>query len=350
MACAPASHTPPMRYSLDPVRAECPACHSNGASHLHRVGSVQSAQHFARREVAPERHEALRDHIEELWGGDACDVLRCNTCGFGFARPYVAGDARFYDLAYERTGYPQARWEFGRTVEALAGVAPGYSLLEVGAGDGAFLRRVVGSLMPPDRALATEFSEYGRRAIESLGVRAVAADVRSLDGAAPAPFGAVCLFQVLEHLDGLDELMAHLGALSTPDAHLFISVPNDARIEFSERHGGLLDMPPNHVGRWTRSAFQFLAKRHGWRLVGHEVEPEGALAKMRELVVYRYMRRRQRGGSLAARAERVRPPLVRAAQGAALAAYAVGALPAAAAMVRADGLGGTQWAHLRRRA
>lgn len=340
-----------MRYSLDPVRAECPACRNGGARRLYRVGSEQAAQHYVRRDVAPERHDALRGHIEGLWGGGSCNVLRCDACGFGFAHPYVAGDARFYDLAYERAGYPQARWEFGRTVEAFANVGPGVPLLEVGAGDGAFLRRVVGSLVPPNRVLATEFSDYGRRAIEALGVRAVAGDVRSLDAAAQEPFGVVCLFQVLEHLDGLDELMAHLGALTTPDAHLFVSVPNDARIEFTEHHGGLLDMPPNHVGRWTREAFQALAGRHGWRLVGHEVEPEGVLAKVRELVTYRYMRRRQRAGSLAARAERVRPPLVRAAaQGASLAAYAVGALPAAAAMARADGLGGTQWAHFRRQA
>ena len=333
----------------DPVEARCPACHARTAQRLYRTDADGAAQHYVLREVDPDRHRALRDHIATLWDGPTCDVLRCTACGFGFARPFVAGDERFYTLAYQRTGYPADRWEFGRTLGAIdrSGLAPGFSALEVGAGDGAFLRRLAPSRTPPGRALATEFSDYGRQSVAALGVRCLDADVRALSPD-EGPFDVLCLFQVLEHLDGLDALGAHLARLAAPGAHLFVSVPNAARIDFNEGHGSLLDLPPNHVGRWTPAAFRAWAGRTGWRVVADEVEPEAGWDKARELVTYRYMRRRQDPESAANRIERVAAgPARRALQAAAAAAYGVAALPALAAMVWADGLGATRWVHLR---
>lgn len=341
-----------MEYRLNQVTARCPACHTDHAEQLWRVEAAEAAQHYVLREVHPARHRALRDHIESLWGASTCDVLRCTDCGFGFAHPFVAGDAQFYALAYDRTGYPAWKWEYDRTVKALdqADLPAAFSLLEIGAGDGAFLRRVTPSQTPRDRVLATEFSDYGRRSIEALGVRCVAHDVRALPLDAPgAPFDVVCLFQVLEHLDGLDALAAHLAALTAPNGHLFAAVPNAERIAFNERHGSLLDMPPNHVGRWTRAAFGALAARHGWYVEAHEVEPERLSSQLRQLVVYRYMRRRQDARSLANRVERISNPALRTALRIATAAVSgLTALPTAAALARRGDLGDTQWVHLRR--
>lgn len=341
-----------MHYRLDPVPARCPACHAGRAERLYRVEAREAAQHYVLREAHPARHRALRDHIEALWGGPACEVLRCTVCGFGFAHPFVAGDARFYTLAYERTGYPAWKWEYARTLDALdaSDLPPAFSLLEVGAGDGAFLRRVTPARTPPGRVLATEFSDYGRQAIKALGVRCVASDVRALPLDTPgAPFDIVCLFQVLEHLDGLDALFAHLSGLAAPNGHVFAAVPNAERIAFNERHGSLLDMPPNHVGRWTHAAFEALAARHGWYVEAHEVEPERLSNQLRQLVVYRYMRRRQDAHSLANRVERISNPALRTALRIATAAVSgLTALPTAAALARRGDLGDTQWVHLRR--
>ena len=342
-----------MDYALDPVAAACPACHAERAERLYRVSATQAAQHYVLRESDPDRHRALRDHVASLWGGEACDVLRCRACGFGFADPYQAGDARFYALAYERTGYPTDKWEYRRTLEAMdrADLPEGFALLEIGAGDGAFLSRVAPARTRPGRMLATEFSDYGREAIEALGVRCLARDVRDLGRDAQAPFDVICLFQVLEHLDGLDALFAHLGELAAPGGHLFVAVPNADRIAFNETHGSLLDMPPNHVGRWTRAAFDAIAARHAWRLEAHEVEPQHALADVRQLVTYRYMRRRQDAGSVANRVERIRSAaLRRGLQAVTAAAYGLAAAPAALALARGDGLGDSQWVHLRRQA
>jgi len=336
---------PPYRMPLP-----CPACGATGARTLHTYTAAEAAQHFVLRETAPERHDALREHLHALWGGDACTVRQCPACGFAFADPHVAGDERFYTLAYERTGYPQEKWEYHVTearVRALAAEAERpLSLLEVGAGDGAFVRRLVPAVVPPAGVLCTEYSAYGRERIEGLGVRCVAEDVRALADPHEGPFDVLCLFQVLEHLDGPDAVFAALARLAAPGAHLFVAVPNDRRIAFNEAHGSLPDMPPNHVGRWTRAAFEAVAARHPWRLLEHAVEPPRARDQVLGHATYRYMRQRQRPGTLASRVERVssramRRPLQAAAAG----AYALGALGPIARLLRDPSLGDSQWAH-----
>ena len=339
-----------MAYRLEPRDAPCPACHATSSVLLYAVAVEDAAQHYVRRELEPERHDALRAHIETLWGGLGAEVLRCRACGFGFADPFVAGDERFYTLAYQRTGYPGWKWEFERTLAALRSVLPDLEgeprVLEVGAGDGAFVKALAPALVPKGRVLCTEFSAYGRAEIERYGIECVAVDVRDLE--AGEPFGVVCMFQVLEHLDRLDDLFRHLGTVTAPGARLFAAVPNDRRIAFDERHGGLLDLPPNHVGRWTRPAFQAIAARHGWAVLEHETEPDGAASRALGFGTYRYMRRRQVPGSLAQRAERLPGPARKAAQAALAGAYLAGAPGALAALVTATDLGAHQWVHLRR--
>jgi SAM-dependent methyltransferase len=342
-------------YSLDPTEAVCPACTQADGRVLYAVSSEEAAQHYVLREADPERSAALVRVIERLWGGPTCRVVRCSACAFCFADPYVAGDAEFYTLAYERTGYPAWKWEFEQTRTVLRRLRPTLgsapALLEVGAGNGAFIRGIVPDLFERADVLGTEFSEYGAREIERLGVACERVDVRSLDlDVWGGRFTVVCLFQVLEHLDRLDRLFEHLTALTTTNGHVFIAVPNDARIEFNEHHGGLLDMPPNHVGRWTRRSFEALVGRHGWRVVEHALEPVTVVADLVGLATFRYMRRRQSPGSVAnwieRRPRRIRRPLQAIAAG----VYGFASLRALAELARSPGLGSSQWVHLEKAA
>ena len=330
----------------------CPACGGVEADLLHEVDSREAAQHFVLAEAEPERHRALERHIRALWGGRRCRVLACRACGFGHAAPFVAGDARFYDLAYRRTHYPTDKWEYRETRRALAALPrPPRTLLEVGAGDGAFLRSVVPSRFAPGAALATEFSDYGRRAIAALGVRCEPVDVRALPAALDGTFDLLCLFQVLEHLYRLDQVFDRLAALASDRATLVVAVPNQAELAFRERHGALLDMPPNHLSRWNREALRRVGARHGWRLVEHHVEEAPLLARARRLLEYRYLRAAQRRGSVPNRIRRLTAsPLRKALDAAWLAVTLPGALPALWALAAAPReLGGdSQWARFER--
>ena len=121
----------------------------------------------------------------------------------------------------------------------------------------------------------------------------------------------VCLFQVLEHLDDIDNLFAQLARLARKNASIFISVPNPERIEFDELNGALLDMPPNHIGRWHESCFHHLCQRHGWQLLHHQVEPFNFRMMFRQFVTYRYLRQSQVNNSLANSIIRLKNNLLR---------------------------------------
>jgi SAM-dependent methyltransferase len=340
-------------YSLRPKSSTCPVCSSRQGLILYSVDAAQAAQHYILREVDQERHDALRGHIESQWAQPTCDVVRCGSCGFVFADPFVAGDARFYELAYQRTGYPKWKWEFQQTRDALAALqADGqlgeFQLLEIGAGNGAFVKRIAPSLTPKENVLCTEFSEYGRDAIEQYGIRCVSQDVRSLPrDEFSGRFDVICMFQVLEHVDRLDELFQQLAAISRSTGHLFIGVPNDRRIEFNELHGSLLDMPPNHVGRWNRTAFEHIARRHGWRIADFASEREPAMNKVRQFAAYRYGRKSQDRRSLANRVNRLAVGrLKRGLQAVVAGGYLALALPQLIALVSGADLGDAQWVHL----
>jgi hypothetical protein len=314
---------------------------------VREVSSGEAAQHFVLAEAEPERHHALERHIRTLWGGPRCRVLRCQACGFCHADPFVAGDETFYTLAYRRTRYPREKWEYAETRRALARLpGPARTLLEIGAGDGGFLRGVVPARFAPGDVLATEYSAFGQRALAALGVRCLSVDVRALGSEHDGRFDVLCLFQVLEHLDRLDEVFARLRALARGRAALFAAVPHDRQIDFNEAHGALLDMPPNHLSRWNREAFRRLGERSGWRVVDHRVEPEALPSRARRFLEYRYLREAQRPGSLPNRVRALPGSAGRKAlDAAALAVGLPGALPALAALAREPG-GDAQWVHL----
>ena len=143
---------------------KCPVCCANEAHLLWSVSSKQAAQHFILKEKQSERFLKLVSHIESLWGQDICEVVQCNNCGFCYSNPYVAGDKQFYTLAYERSpgGYPTWKWEYQITYETLKMfLKPEATLLEIGAGDGAFVKRISNELLPKENIICTDFSEYG---------------------------------------------------------------------------------------------------------------------------------------------------------------------------------------------
>lgn len=301
-------------YANVPVRAQCPICDADAAAMLWRVSSKDAAQHYVLKEADETRFGNLVMAIESLWKKNEAQVVRCESCDFVHSDPYVAGDGEFYGLAYQRTGYPKWKWEYQVTLDAMRSVKPGFRYLEIGAGDGAFVSKVVPEMTRAGNAYCTEFSGYGRDRIRGLGIQCEAADIRDVNQADfQGRFDVVCMFQVLEHLDELDSLFRHLRWLTADDANLFIAVPNPDRIEYNELHGAMRDMPPNHIGRYRMTTFAALCERWGWELLASKVEPGSFAAAAKSFVLYRFLRNAQRSNSLENRIMRIRQPKVRKA-------------------------------------
>ena len=333
------------------TRRTCPACLDDASDIIHRFSSERAATAFVLPQVEPDRHAAVKAHIQRLWSGDHCLIRRCAACGFGWADPYVAGDPVFYALASPVTAYPRDRWEFRCTLRALDQALPDRraQLLEIGGGRGDFLAQLIGQGWPPSSLSAIEFSDGGLRSIEQLGVRAAADDVRNLPDT--GAFDVICLFHVLEHMDGLDALFATLARLLRADGHLFLAVPEAAWTERNENAGLLLDMPPAHIGRWQMSAFRAFARRLGWHIVEHAAEPRPRLRAAREALAWRYLRRAQDGARwpqfTSGLAERL-PHRARRLSKAAAALVDPPSWLATAAAATSPGLPPSLWLHLQR--
>ncbi len=332
-------------------RPACPLCGSEDVALLARHGVGRAVRHFEIGYGFRDRDGRLRATLERLWApaGEAT-VQQCSGCGFGFAWPHVAGDADFYNLVTGGTSeYPQDRWEFGRTVAELAGLRNGRGpvrLLEAGAGDGAFLSQAKDALGERLKGVGVEVDRGSVARIRERGFDAVEGTLSDLaaDAEQRRSFDVVCLFQTLEHLDRPHEVREAILALVAGGGHVFLSVPNPESIAEQEQQTGFFDMPPNHVGRWGRGAFEAWTTGTALAVVQDDLEPadpaDRAAARARE----RVMADRYRPWSWSALVHRLPSPIAvdlltrRRRARLERAALERGAVPAAA----------TYWVHLAR--
>jgi SAM-dependent methyltransferase len=283
------------------MAAACPLCGSTDHTRLFRVTADQSAQCWAPKEREPDRHRRLSQHIAGLWGRDFADSLECRSCEFGFSDPYVGGDGEFYELAFGASGYPRDKWEFRETLKVLeAGPLPDPRVLEVGAGDGYFLHQISPRFVAPSDVLALEYNVHALEKLRTRGYRAEPTEVPDLL-ARGERFGAIFMFQVLEHRAEPHELFAAFRQLLVPGGHLFIAVPNDTKARFGADDDEFIDPPPSHVCRWKSRNFSDVAQRHGFELRQCLVEPFSLGDYVKNDVICSYMRKSQIPGTLANR-------------------------------------------------
>ncbi|MDR3460681.1 MAG: class I SAM-dependent methyltransferase [Beijerinckiaceae bacterium] len=282
--------------------------------------AAEAAQHFVHKGHDPNRNAALNQHIQKLWQSGSASVFECRVCGFGFAWPFTAGDAAFYNLAYPYATYPKSKWEFLRTLDVLATLeTKGKTALEVGAGRGHFL-----DLLHQRRLLrlcdvsAIEYNNDALPILAAKGVTTFSHDIRSADFAdKQGTFDFIFMFQVVEHMDDVDALFKRVQTLLKPHGSLFIAVPNKTRTDYQERHGSQLDMPPNHIGRWTPDAFRAICDRHGLTVQAVEFEPFDAGGFLLQDIAYSFVRRAQTSSGLSGFVRSLpRSKLSRLAQGA----------------------------------
>ena len=337
-------------YALTPIQATCPVCYCSVAHLLYVVNSNQSARHIFNERKNPHQFMRLKSHIEALWLSDFCNIVRCDECHFCFALPYVPGDSLYYEFVYnDQTQYVAWKWEFQVTFETLQdlvrqGELGEFRLLEVGAGNGSFIRRVTPKLTSKSNVLCTEYSKHGSGEIINYGVRCLQQDIRDLSAIKYREyFDVICMFQVLEHMDRLDTLFGCFTHLTTRRAHLFIAVPNYMQREFYDLHGIREDIPPCHIGRWNKKCFEIIAGRHGWAVVRHELEPQSALSKTKKFVRLRF-----NNSEVAKRLDGIQNrPVRRILKAIALSLCGLNSLPEVMRLSQGC-FGVSQWIHLRK--
>jgi 2-polyprenyl-3-methyl-5-hydroxy-6-metoxy-1,4-benzoquinol methylase len=288
-----------MRYVGKKISSACPVCGHLQARLYYTVTDKQSANHFIITTGGNfDSLARLTKKIHRLWNNNDAKVLACINCSFVYSNPFVAGDYEFYNLINHGEAPSdnnwEWEWEFEETRKSLSKIPKieDLTLLEIGASTGNFIRKIADSLIKKEHILCTEYSEIGIEELKKNGITALAIDVNQLETKANHKrFDFICMFQVLEHLNNYEDLFRVFNYISKEKARVYIAVPNGRRIEFNEKNGGLLDLPPNHLARFNETTISLLANKFGWRINDIKIQNESYLDIMKGIMYYRSLQR-----------------------------------------------------------
>lgn len=197
------------------------------------------------------------DITNELTSVEEISLWQCNITKLYFFEPKsVAGsDALYRSLAHFNWYYMPDKWEYDVAIDALKHLPEGSQLLEIGCGNGFFLKRLKSQLgLNP---LGIELNTEAANAAREQGLDVLEMRLSDLAARQATPFDAVCAFQVLEHVPAPLTFLQEALALLKPGGLLLLAVPNqDSFIKNISGH--LLNMPPHHMTQWTPETFRHL--------------------------------------------------------------------------------------------
>lgn len=187
-------------------------------------------------------------------------MCRCPACTLEFADPLApAGDA-FYDwLDAKSKYYVEHRWEWDQVEALVAARQDSPAVLEIGAGDARFLRRLGRSAGA--RTVAIERSAAAVAALRKDSVEAYTPD-DAASALANRHFDFVLAFHCLEHVTDPVGLLRTMRGHAGPSGRVLFSVPYSP-MYFESRWFDPLNHPPHHLSRWNRTALESLGAQVG---------------------------------------------------------------------------------------
>ena len=272
---------------------QCPLCGNSKAQIKQIFKSEDIAKHLNINKNN-NKYNLITMQVENLWNAKICYFVHCINCTFDYAMPNIPGDSKFYNIIYDNSiNYSSWKWEFEisyKIIEEniLRNKNNNFKLLEIGAGNGNFLKKIATNLIPKENILATEFSSFGKNEIINFGIQCLSLDINNLNlDQYKNFFDFVCMFQILEHISNISDFFNHLTLITNNHANLLISVPNEKYRYHFNNLGLEEDLPPIHINRWNKNCFSLLAKSHGWVVINHIVEPSNYLQTIIKLIFYK---------------------------------------------------------------
>ena len=191
--------------------------------------------------------------------GDFFHIDVCSDCGHGITRPQPAQISRYYPDRYYggRHGLSE-RYCNARRSAWLRSVGSGGRLLDLGCGDGAFLRAA------QERGFESVGVELGR-AKEMAAQAGFRVFETSAQAAPSGPFKVVTAWHSLEHFPDPKAELETLHELLEPAGHLIIAVPDFGGIQSKLYRGAWLHLDaPRHLHHFTEASLSRLLDQSGF--------------------------------------------------------------------------------------
>lgn len=236
---------------------KCPLCRGKDWIEVSRIGTNSLRNYWSEFGIDLDKdYGAIPDSLSQR---------RCCGCGVHFFSPMIVGASSLYEaISGQDWYYDEHKWEFSEVLDALVQERP-ENLLEIGCGAGNFLRQV-------DRlgvkAVGLEINPDGLKKCHAQGLNARDCRIDDLNEG----FDAIVTFQVFEHLAEPAELISQCVNALNPGGVFIVAVPNQDGV-LSEIEHNILNLPPHHVTRWSKSCFDYIAKQHGLVVEEYLEEP-----------------------------------------------------------------------------
>jgi SAM-dependent methyltransferase len=201
---------------------------------------------------------------------ETVQLYQCNQTGYRFYYPFdIYADGAFYaQLNSDNKGYyKKDRWEH---TDAIRFVGEGKNMLEIGCGDGAFLK------MAAQKKCTVTGLELNDVAIQQCvqdGLNVIGATIEAHAVTHPAQYDVVVFFQVLEHITNISSFVNAAITCLKPGGTLIIGVPNNNPYIFRHDKWHTLNLPPHHAGLWSKSSLSKLQEVLPLAITALHVEP-----------------------------------------------------------------------------
>lgn len=203
---------------------------------------------------------------------DKIQWWKCPATKLEFFRPEeLAGNGEFYgQLQRHWWYYMPEKWEYDQA-KSIISRSHAKRVLEVGCGDGAFLREFQKN-PAIEAAVGLELNLQAVANAKAAGLDVRDTLIQDLRHSHEGYFDVVCSFQVLEHVSHPREFLEDQISLLRPGGLLIFAVPNSGGFLRNDPMN-LLNLPPHHMSRWFPETCNALGRSLGLRLITLQYEP-----------------------------------------------------------------------------
>lgn len=210
-------------------------------------------------------------------------LRRCGACSLEFADPMTEPGPDFYQwLTASGFNYPGSRWEWRTCWDIIAAGLPGSSadsrvVLDVGSGDGGFLR-MVGAL-PGVRAIGVDHNPDVVRDCRAANLEVLLGGLDAAESVLIEGADVITFWHVVEHVGDPVGLLSQARKMLRSGGFLCFSVPISP-MSYEHSWPDPFNEPPHHLTRWNIASLEALAGRLGMSMQLHLPPAEPLLGRV----------------------------------------------------------------------